>query len=330
MSTLADTGYPTMQDVMASLAPDGSVEMNMAEILNKELPMLDDIPWQEANGTLADTVMQRTALSTPTWRRLNAGVPPTKSSRATFAESVGILEDYSNVDVDVAKLATNPAAYRSSEDKGKLESFAQEAARAIWYEDGTLNPEKIHGVTPRYGGTSGYTTSSYVLKPGTNAGSNAHSIWLITWEPDKISGIYPKGSRMGLMHEDRGQQTIRDSNGYQFEAWVSHYQWKMGIRIADYRYAVRMQWDPDDSTLFGDDDKGMYLAMQDMLAVIKRTGPGSRFYMDRVSLRKLHAQIANNNVNYLDNIESKRGILPAFMGIPIRLDEQLTTESAIS
>lgn len=330
MSTLADTGYPTLLDVVQALGPDGSVEMNMAELLNKELPMLDDIPWEEGNLPTGDQVMTRTGLPTPTWRRLNAGVPPTKSSRATWVEGVGLLEDYSNVDVKVAKLAGNPAAFRKSEDNAKLEAFAQEAARAVWYENATLNPEKIHGLSPRYAATTGYTASSYVLKPGTNAGSNAHSVWLINWEPGKVSGIFGKGSMAGLQHEDRGQQTIRDSNGNQFEAYVSHFVWEMGIRIADYRYAVRMQWDPDDSTLFGDDDKGMYLAMEDMMGQIKRLGPGARFYMDRTSRRKLNAQVANNNVNYLDNVSTKRGTLSTFNGIPIRLDEQLTTETAIS
>lgn len=330
MSTLTDGGYPTLADVVRTLKPDGTVEQNMAEMLMQLNPIMEDIPWVQGNLETGHRIISRTGLPSPTWRRLNEGVAPTKSRAAPFDESCGMLEDYSNVDCALAKLHGDAGAFRASEDKAKLQGFAQEVSRAFFYQSALLDPEKVHGMSPRYAATTGYTASSYVLKPGTVSGVNAHSVWLINWSPETIFGIFPKNSVAGLQHTDRGQQTIRDSSGLQFEAFVSHFKWDLGFAVKDYRHAVRMQWDVDDTTLFGDDDKGMIVNMQAMLDTIRRTDGNLRFYMDRTSLTKLNAQRANASTNLMERTEVNKKLLPSFFGVPIRMDEQLIAETAIS
>ncbi len=330
MATLSDAGYPTLVDVVRTLAPDGTVEQNMAETLNAMNPILEDIPWVQGNLETGHRIVSRTGLPTPTWRRINEGVLPTKSRAQAFDETCGMLEDYSNVDKDLAKLHGNPQAYRGSEDKAKLEGFAQEVSRSFFYQSALLDPEKVHGMSPRYAATTGYTASSYVLKPGTNSGTNCHSVWLISWSPERIFGIFPKHSIAGLHQEDRGQQTIRDSAGKQFEAYVTHYKWDLGFAVKDYRYAVRMQWDVDDTTLFGDDDLGMISAMQTMIDTIHKDDGNLRFYMGRTSLAKLNAQRMNQTSNLLERIELGKRLVPSFMGVPIRREESLIAETAIA
>lgn len=330
MATLTDTGYPTLKNVVSRLRPDGGIETDIAEMLSKNNPQLDDIPWIEGNMPTGHRITSRTGLPSPTWRMLNQGVDPSRSDTAQFDETCGMLEAYSNVDIDLAKLNGNEAAFRRSEDMAQIEAISQEAARAIFYESVLTSPEKIHGLSARYAGTSGYTASAYVKKPGTTAGTNAQSIWLINWQPGKLYGIYPKGSVAGLKTEDLGKQRVTDSNSKQYLAYVSHYQWKLGIAVQDYRYAVRLQWDPDDSTNYPDGGKNLYLDLQDMLSLIQAPGPGMRFYMSRTSKMKLDRQLASNAANFLEYLDSGRGRIPSFMGTPIRITDALVGETAIS
>ena len=55
-----------------------------------------------------------------------------------------------------------------------------------------------------------------------------------------VHGIYPKGSSAGLKSEDLGRTTLKDNDGGRFEGYRSHYQWKMGMVVRDWRYIVRV------------------------------------------------------------------------------------------
>lgn len=324
------------------MRPDGSIETQVANTLTKKMPILRDMPWKEGNLPTGHRVTSVLGLPTPTWRKANQGLDPTKVETVQFDEACGMLEDASKIDVEVAKISGNPAAYRAQQDKVKTEAFGQELERAILYESAAAHPEKIHGLAPRYPATSGFTASSYVLKPGTNSGSNCESIWLINWDPDRLCGLFPKGTVGGLQFEDKGEQMVLDSNSKQFWAYVTKMIWRAGLCVEDYRYASRFQWDPDDSSGgFGDTGKQLYLTMQNMLATVYDLMPSARFYMSRTSLKKLTNQLAANDTHFLEYVEepshgfyeanaSMGGKVPSFLGVPVRVTDSLVSESAIS
>ena len=312
----------------------------IVNVLSKLNPILDDVPWVEGNLPTGHRITQAAnALPSATWRKLNAGVTATKGETAQYDESCGMLEDLSEVDVDLAKLNGDAAAFRASEDKLKMEGISQQFATALWYESVSTNPERIHGLAPRYPATTGYTSSTYTLTGATLGGGanscvNCQTVWLVSWEPRKVYGIYPKATTAGLQVEDKGEWLVTDPNAStkQFWAYVTKFQWKCGIAVEDYRYAVRMQWDPDDA-LFADNDKGLYLLMQYAMQTVFQLLPSSRFYMSRTSKRKLDAQLASNHDKFLDYI-SPQGMsglrIPTFMGVPIRVVDSLVAETAIS
>jgi hypothetical protein len=328
MSTLSDSGFPNLVNIAKRMDPQGGIA-EVTNILSKKLNILDDIPWVEGNLPTGHRItLAANGLPSASWRKLNAGVAATKGDTEQFDETCGMLEDESKMDVAAAELNGNGAAYRASEDKLKLEGFAQQFATALFYESAASNPERIQGLTPRYPATSGYDSSSYTLA-GTNAGTNAHSVWLITWEPRKIYGIYPKGSMAGLQRIDKGIQRVLDGSSNAFYAYCTWFSWKCGIAVEDYRYAVRFQFDPDDSN-FDDTDRGLYIAMQKMLGTIYENTPQTRFYMDRTSKLKLDAQLMSNDHNVLTYLDSGGERIPTFMGVPIRVTDSLVAETAIS
>jgi hypothetical protein len=330
MATIADTGFPNIVNVAKRLTPTGAIEQDIAEVLNKNLELLEDIPWIEGNLPTGHRITSRNALPSMSWRKLNQGLDPVKSETLQYDETCGILEAHSKIDVDVADLNGNTAAFRMSEDKAFIEAMSQEFARALFYESVTTNPERIHGLASRYAQSSGYTASSYVLPKGTLSGTNCESVWLVTWEEGKIFGIYPKGSKAGLSREDLGRVYAPDANSKQLLVYASRYQWKPGLAVKDYRYGCRMQWDPDDSSNFPDTGKNMYLYMQQMLGTVYRVTPNTRFYMSRTSFNKLSAQLASNSANFLEYVEAGKRRVPSFLGVPVRVTDALVGESAIS
>jgi len=330
MATITDVGFLNLADVLARIGPDGQVRP-MAELLNKKLDFISDVPWVECNMQTGHQISFRTGLPSPQWRSLNQGVSLTKTSSATYIESTGILEDRAEVDVD---MPGNMAQLRMNEEAGKVEVITQEYARALFYESTFDNADRIHGLTARYGGTTGYTASAYVKK-GTNAGVNCHSVWLINWNPGKLYSIYPAGSPAGLFRKDLGEIDCQDVNLKKFRGLATKLQWKCGVAVEDYRSSVRFQWDPDDAN-FASTAKSMYLTLQSMLGTVFLLGENARFYMNRTSFDLLVTQLASNNVDFIKYVQmSSRGILggqlmPHFLGVPIRIVDSLVLETAIA
>lgn len=332
MATIADSGYPTLINVVNRLKPDGSVETNLANTLTKKMPMLKDIPWVEGNLATGHRIISVTGLPSPTWRKLNQGLAPTKATTLPYDESCGMLEAYSKVDVDVAKLNGNEAAYRMTEDETFLESFNQEFSRSLFYENVTVNQERFHGFTPRYAATTGYTASGYTQKgPSGNSGSGCYSVWLINWDPNKVACIYPKGSVAGLIHQDLGQMLVPDSNNLQMLAYVSRFQWKPGLMVKDFRYVDRFQYDPvNDTTNFGPSAKGLYLGMLNQLTAVYELLPTARYYMSRTAFGLMQSQLAANSLNYLKFVSEGGERVAEFNGVPIRFTDTLVAETAIA
>lgn len=324
MATITDGGFPTMPNILAGMSPTGEQRPTI-EVLNKSLDILDDIPWEECNLDIGHQMSYRTGLPSPQWRSLNDGVDKTKSSRAQFIESTGMLEDRAEVDVDQPG---DLAGFRRSEKAAKLEMMAQEFARALFYESKANNQDRIHGLTPRYGGTTGYICSPYVMK-GTNAGVNCKSVWLISWKLGKVFGIYPKGSKLGILTKDLGEIDCEGPTGKKFRGYADLLQWKCGIAVGDYRYTARFQYDPDDADM-APTAKGFYLKLQEMLGKVFKVDENARFYMDRDSVTLLNAQLLANTGNALEYIAMGGRRVPHFYGTPIRSTDALVAETAIS
>lgn len=324
MTTITDGGFLNIPNLLARMSPTGEYRQ-MAEVLNKSLDIVEDVPWQECNLDLGHQISYRTGIPSPMWRSLNQGVPNTKTSGAQFVESTGMMEDRAEIDVDAPG---NMATLRRQEIAGKLEGFTQEFARALFYESAANNQNKIHGISARYGGTAGYTASSYVLK-GTNAGVNCHSVWLISWKLGKIYGIYPKGSQIGLMQKDLGEIDCFDQDNKKFRGFATKIQWKCGIAVEDYRYACRLQYDPDDVD-YAATAKGLYLKLNEMLGAVFKVDENARFYMDRSTVTLLNAQLLANTGNALEYIAMGGRRVPHYLGTPIRSTDALVLETAIA
>lgn len=329
----------TLTDWAKRLAPDGTVPP-VVELLNQSNPIITDMLWIEGNLPTGHRTTVRTGLPGTTWRKLNYGVQPTKSTTVTVDDTAGMLEAFAQADKDLVELNGNSAAFRASESSAFIESMNQQFASTLIYGDVEVNPERFMGLAPRYSTISGATNGQNIISAGTVTGGDGTSIWLVGWGENTIHGIFPKGSMAGLVHEDLGLDTVTDAAGGKYRAYLDRYQWKCGLTVRDWRYAVRIA-NIDVSALIADTAGTTVKLIEYMSRAIDRIPNFGMckpvFYMNRTVFSILRIQALNKSNNALsieqglDQFGNPISGELSFMGIPIRrVDALLSTEAQIS
>lgn len=238
MATLAATSL-TLIDWAKRVDPDGKVPV-VAELLSQSNEILDDAMFKEGNLPTGERVIIRTGLPTVYWRALNQGIPSSKSTTAQVDEACGILEARSEIDKDLAMLNGNTAQFRLSEDSAFLEAMNQTQASTLFYGNPGYDPKQFLGLAPRYSDLSGPNNAQNIITAGGSDAAANTSIYLVVWGDNTVYCPFPKGSKAGLTHEDLGEQTVYNSDGTRMQALATRYQWKNGLVVKDWRYAVRI------------------------------------------------------------------------------------------
>jgi hypothetical protein len=327
MATL-DNNWPTLVDVTKRLAPDGSVA-DVAEILNETNEVLDEMPWIEGNLPTGHRTTIRSGLPEPTWRRLNYGVQPSKSTTVQITDTTGILEAYSYIDKDLAMLNGNTSAFRLSEDTAHIEGMSQELAETLFYGNEGTEPEAFTGFAPRFNDLSAENADNIIDAGGT--GSDNTSIWMVVWGEQLCHGIYPKGSTAGLNFSDLGEDTVDDGNSGKYQAFRSHYQWKAGLTVRDWRYIVRIA-NVDTSNLTKDASGGADII--DLMSQALELPPSlSRgrpvFYCNRTISSYLRRQLVNKVAQSTLAMGEVAGRPVMMFGeVPVRRVDALTNAEA--
>lgn len=337
MSTAVGATYLTLLDWAKREAPGGGID-SVVEVLSASNPIIQDANVMEGNLPTGHRSTQRATEPSGSWRLLNYGVAAEKSTTIQVTDSCGMLETYSKIDVDLASLNANEAAFRASEDNAFISGLNSTVATAIFYGNQGTDPEQIQGLATRYNSTSGDYSSQIVDASGS--GSDNTSIWLITWSPKTCTLIYPKGSKAGLTNEDLGKQLVTDSNGLMYQAWVTKFQWKLGISLMDYRFVIRV-CNIDVSDLTADAASGAdimdkmveaYWSLPTEAVTMGEGGMGKTFFYSNKTVAKfLHKQASNkSNVNLTLDYPAGKPVV-SFLGIPVHVCDNITsTESAVS
>lgn len=228
---------PTLVDVATRTDPDGSIPQIMEVLAKMNAPVGDGMAVECNNGASNKTTI-RTGLPTPTYRRYNMGVPSTKTTTAAVEDTTGMLADYGIVDKELADMNSNAAAYRLSENMGKLEGFANKVASDLFYGSTDVTPEGFMGLAPRFNDSS--VASGDQLVDGGGTGSDNTSIWFVTWSPRSCHWIYPKGSTAGFQHKDLGEDTHSFADGTMMQVYRDYYKWDVGLTVRDWRGIARI------------------------------------------------------------------------------------------
>jgi len=332
MATLS-ANVLTLADWAKRLDPDGKVP-TIVELLSQTNEILADEMFMMGNLPTGNRCTIRTGLPSAYWRLLNQGVPPSKSETAQVDEHCGSLEAWSEVDKELAELSGNTGAFRLSEAQAFIEAMNQEQASTLFYGKAGLNPEQFNGLSVRYSDKSAANAQNIVDGGGT--GSDNSSIWLVVWGGMSCYGIFPKGSKAGLEHEDLGLETIETTAGIagnRMRGYRDRFVWKNGLVVKDWRYAVRIP-NIDISNLVAKSSAADLIEL--MIKAVHRV-PNLRvgkpvFYMNRTVFQMLDIQrrddvVAGGGLSYqtVDGV-----ITPMFRGIPVRTcDALLETEARV-
>lgn len=328
MATLSTTS-PTLADLAKRKDPDGKIA-KIIEMLSGTNEILEDIPWIAANDGTGHKTTIRSGLPQGTWRKLNYGVQPEKSTTVQVRDGTGMLESYAVVDRSLVDLSKDKTGFMLSEHKAFIEGMSQNLANQLIYGDASVNPEKITGLAPRFNSKSAENGQNILDAGGT--GSNNMSIWLVAWDDSTLHGIYPDGSVGGLHVGPNKEETLTDPQGGHYEGYRTHYKWDAGISLRDWRYVVRIA-NIDVTALTKNASAGADLIdlMVQAVELLPNQRVGNlRFYGNRTARSFLRRQIANKSNVWLNMGEVAGRKVLTFDDIPFRrVDALLNTEARV-
>lgn len=330
------TSALTLLDWAKRENPDGMIA-RIVEMLNQQNEVLNEMRFIEGNLPTGHRTTVRTSLPSVSFRRINNGVTPSKSTTAQIDESTGMLEAWSEVDCDLADLNGDVNAFRLSEATAFIEAMNQTMASKIFYGNQGTTPEEFNGLATRYNDTTQGNAANIIV--GGGSGSDNTSIFLVGWGEQTVHGIFPRGSNTGLVHKDLGEQTVTVGTGIggsRMRAYQERFQWKAGLAVKDWRYVVRI-CNIDVSDLIADPSTFSADLLKLMIKAYYRLPfPGlcqPAFYCNRTIQEWLHIQareqvITAGQLRY-EVIDGKP--VTSFLGVPIRRCDAITlTEATVS
>lgn len=323
----------TLTDWAKRVDNSGKVDV-IVETLAETNEILQDALFIEGNLPTGHKTTVRSGLPAATWRLLNYGVQPTKSTTVQVTDTCGSLEAYSEVDKALADLNGNTFEFRFSEDRAFLEAMNQEMAQTMFYGNTSTKPESFLGLAPRFNSMAAENGRMIIDGGSTVPGVNT-SIWLVVWGSQSCHGIFPKGSNAGFQHNDRGEQTLFDKDGGRYQGYRTHYKWEIGLTVRDWRYVSRIA--NLDTRTFAQAGTASYqgpelinLMVQAYNVIHNMSSGNAAFYCNRTIKTALDL-IALNKANVNLSIENYAGKpVTTFWGVPIRrCDAILNTEDLV-
>lgn len=331
----------TLLEWAKRLDPNGTVP-DIANLLSQTNEILTDMVVVEGNLPTGHRVTISTGLPEIYYRALNQGIPTSKATTAQVDEGIAIAEARSEVDIDLAMLNGNTAAFRLTEARMFLEAMNQKIAEGVFYGNPASEPKEFLGLSQRYSDTTAGNGQNLILSDG-NVASEQTSVWLINWGDNTTFATFPKGSQAGLLQEDLGRQTSYDTgtSGERMEVFAERFQWKIGLVVKDWRSVVRIaNLETQDFAALANAlapsavTNIIHLMARALVRVPKGVKAMSRaaFYMNssvfsvlmRTALEKSNAALSVQSA--LDQFGRPNQML-SFLGVPIRqCDAILNTE----
>lgn len=333
MATVGNT-FPSLKDVYSQMDGDGKITSAIIDLFVQSNPMLEDAVAVECNDGTSHKTTVRNGLPEPQFRKFYQGVPSTKGDYTQVTDSTAMLSDYSYVDKDLADLNGNTNQFRLNEADAHIQGMNNTVQENIIYGNKGKNSSAFDGFATRYNSLSTNEGDlGYQVISAGGTGTDNTSIYLIGWGDKSAHLIYPKGSKAGLEHKNIGEDTVKDANGYSYQAYVDYFTWHVGLSLRNYRASGRI-------ANIKVSDLGTANApdlIELMIKLYHRCYKHANlvkakqvWYVNETINTYLHLQARkDSNVNLtLDTVEGKPVL--KFLGIPVKLcDQILDTESKV-
>lgn len=333
----------TLVDVTATYGEAGESQGVVAEILTNENPVLEDMTWKEGNLLTGERTWVRTGKPGVAWRRYNQGVPKSKGTTGSIDEAAAQLAGATQMDRGLAILGGNPAKARAAHAKPFFEAMNDEQSQTLFYGNSFYESKEYTGLAPRYNDLDG-VTGDYIIDAG-GTGTDNRSIWVINWGEETITGLYPKGSKAGLLHMDTTSNKtlgpdgypigdlVQDEDGNDYLAYSDWWQWDCGLAVKDHRHAVRIA-NIDYSNLnakIENSSADIEMLLVQAVERIKALGPNAAIYVPKpigamLRMQALQGVRGGRSLLGFETIGGRK--VTAFDGTPIRSVDALNVDEA--
>lgn len=329
-----NNSYPSLRDYYAQLEGDGKITSTLIDLFIQSNTMLEDAVVLECNDGSKHRTTVRNGLPEPQFRKFYQGVPCSKGEYTTVEDTTAMLSDYSNVDKDLADLNGNTNQFRLNEAGAHIQGMNNTVQENLIYGNKGVNSSSFDGFATRYNTVSSTKdTIGYQVIDAGGTGSDNTSIYLIGWGDKAAHMIYPKGSKAGFEHKDLGEETVKDGNGNEYQAYRDYFAWKTGLSIRNYKTCGRIA-NIDVSDLGGANAADIITLMIKEYYRVKKhakiAGAKLVWYVNETIETYLHLQaLAKTNVRLTYETVEGEPVLK-FLGIPVKCcDAILDTEARV-
>lgn len=330
MATVGNT-FPTLKDMYSQMEGDGKVTAAIIDLFVESNVILEDAVTLECNNGTSHKTTVRNGLPEPQFRKFYQGVKCQKGETTQISDDTAMLDEYAVVDKKLADLNGNTNQFRLNEADAHIQGMNNTVQRNIFYGNKGKNDAAFDGLAIRYNDISSKKGDiGYQVIDAGGTGSDNTSIWFVTWGDKATHLLYPKGSKAGLQHEDKGQVTVQDSDGNNFEAYRDYFSWDIGMTVRNYRTNGRIA-NIDVKSLKTDNAPDLIELMIKMMHRIKKHAKGKTIiYCNETIATYLDIQAQKkDNVTLSINQYAGENIL-TFRGIPIKeADQILDTEGRV-
>ncbi len=312
-------------------------ETDVINVMAQSNPMLEDMPFIESNLETGNKTLQVTSIPEPSNRRINAGIKITKANRRPIVDTLTMLESRASIDVKLVDDKVHGAKMRKEEEDLHVEGFQPKVQTLLLYGDSQQNPDEFDGFLTRYntfGGDKG-TYGHNTINAGGTTKDKQTSALLVGWSDKRVTGLYPKGSKMGVHLEDRGKQRIEDGNNGVYDAYETVIDWSLGLTVKDPNYvAVIRNIDTTKlATMTDDEKKELIFKMLDAANKVPKAGnPRMVWYVSEKMYDFITRCVNDIKIVNIQMPELKNGTYNplAIGGIPVKKLEAISeTEPVI-
>lgn len=332
MATIGKS-FLTLKDMYAQMDGTGKVTSTIIDLFVSSNEILEDAIAVECNDGTNHKTTVRNGLPTPQFRQFYQGVECQKGDYTPVTDTTAMLDDYSEVDKKLADINGNTNQFRLNEAEAHIQGMNKTAKTNIFYGNKGVNSSGFDGLATRYNKISAKEGElGYQVINGGGTGNNNTSIYFVTWGDRHTHLIYPKGSKAGLQHENKGQVTVQDAKGRNYEAYRDYFSWDFGLSVRNYRSSARIA-NIDVTKLGTDEAADLIDLMVDAYYRIEEHAKTGKtvIYVNNTIRTFLHKQaMAKKNVNLTIDEAAGKPVVK-FLGIPIKsCSEILNTEGKVA
>ena len=184
---------------------------DVAEVMRKATPIIDDIPYKEMNKGVKHIVALRSDLPQVYYRKANQAIPASKTTIEEREFVAAHFESKSQMDEKVAEYGGKDriGVNRWNQAEGHIQANAHELADLIIYGSPVNSHLKVPGFFDILSTLNPAEPTSKQIVDAGGTGSNNASILFVSWGEKKAYGIFEKGSTAGLKRIDRSPGNTR-------------------------------------------------------------------------------------------------------------------------